>query len=150
MSQMSRLHRFLRLPAEERWLLIRAAVLLQVISVGMGLLPFRTLRGLLGLAQKVRAGSGEADRVPAERIAGAVEVASRHMPGEKTCLTQALAAQTLLVRQGYPALLHIGAAKGEEGQLRAHAWVESEGRVVIGGHDLGRYTPLVALKTERT
>jgi hypothetical protein len=56
----------------------------------------------------------------------------------------------LLVRQGYPALLHIGAAKGEGGQLRAHAWVESEGRVVIGGHDLGRYAPLVALEAEQS
>ena len=147
---MSRLRRFLRLSAAERWLLVRAVVLLQVISVGMRLLPFRTLRRLLLLAQKARVSSRRVDRLPVERIAGAVEAADRHMPGEKTCLTQALAAQTLLVRQGYPALLHIGAAKGEEGQLRAHAWVESEGRVVIGGHDLGRYAPLVALKAEQS
>ena len=147
---MSRLRRFLRMSADERWLLIRAAVLLQVISVGMRLLPFRTLRRLIVLAQMNRADSRSADRLPVERIAGAVEAADRHMPGEKTCLTQALAAQTLLVRQGYPALLHIGAAKGEEGQLQAHAWVESEGRVVIGGHNLGRYAPLVALKAEQS
>jgi hypothetical protein len=147
---MGRLRRFLRISAAERRLLIRAAVLLQVISVGMRLLPFRTLRRLLALAQKARAGSRRVDGIPVERIAGAVEAAGRYMPGEKTCLTQALAAQTLLVRQGYPALLHIGAAKGEEGQLRAHAWVESEGRVVIGGHDLGRYAPLVALKSEQS
>ena len=147
---MGRLRRFLRLSAAERRLLIRAVVLLQVISVGMRLLPFRTLRRLLLLAQRARAGSGRVDRVPVEGIAGAVEAASRHMPGEKTCLTQALAAQTLLVRQGYPALLHIGAAKGEEGQLQAHAWVESEGRIVIGGHNLERYAPLVALKAERS
>jgi hypothetical protein len=146
---MGRLSRVLRLPASEQWLLIKAVVLLQVISLGMGLLPFRMLRRLLRSAQKVRAGSSRTNRVSAERIAGAVEAANRHLPGEKTCLTQALAAQTLLVRQGYPALLHIGAAKGEEGQLQAHAWVESEGRVVIGGHDLDRYAPLVALKTER-
>lgn len=146
---MSRLRRFLRLSAAERRLLIKVAVLLQVISVGMRLLPFRTLRRLLVLAQKPRAGLKRVDRLPAERIAGAVEAAGRHMPGEKTCLTQALATQTLLVRRGYPALLHIGAAKGEEGQLQAHAWVESEGRVVIGGHNLGRYAPLVALRAEQ-
>ena len=147
---MSRLRRFLRLSAAERRLLIRAVVLLQVISVGMKVLPFRTLRRLLVLVQKARVGSRRMDQLPVETIAGAVETAGRHMPGEKTCLTQALAAQTLLVRQGHPALLHIGAAKGEEGQLQAHAWVESEGRVVIGGHNLGRYAPLVALKAERS
>jgi hypothetical protein len=147
---MSRLRRFLRLSAAERRLLIKAAVLLQITSVGMRLLPFRTLRRLLALAQRARAGSRRVDRIPVERIAGAVEAADRHMPGEKTCLTQALAAQTLLVWQGYPAVLHIGAAKGEAGQLRAHAWVKSEGRVVIGGHDLGRYAPLIALQAEQS
>jgi hypothetical protein len=34
--------------------------------------------------------------------------------------------------------------------LRAHAWVKSEGRVVIGGHDLGRYAPLIALQVEQS
>jgi hypothetical protein len=75
-----------------------------------------------------------------------VETASRRTPGLKTCLAQALAAQVLLTRRGYPALLRIGVAKGERQQLQAHAWVESEGKIVIGGSELERYTPLAVLK----
>jgi hypothetical protein len=40
--------------------------------------------------------------------------------------------QILLQQQGYPASLQIGVAKGRDGQLEAHAWVESQGQVVIG------------------
>ena len=43
-------------------------------------------------------------------------------------------------------MLHIGAVKDEEGKFLAHAWVESEGRVVIGGHELERYTRLMTLE----
>ena len=68
------------------------------------------------------------------------------MPGAKTRLNQALVTQMLLARRGYPALLHIGVAKGKEGQFQAHAWVESEGKVVIGGSGLECFTPLAVLE----
>jgi hypothetical protein len=87
-----------------------------------------------------------ADHPSADRIAWAVETASRHTPGLKTCLTQALAAHVLLARRGYPALLRLGVAKGEREQFQAHAWVESEGKIMIGGSELERYTPLAVLK----
>jgi hypothetical protein len=54
----------------------------------------------------------------------------------------------LLARRGHPALLRIGVLKGEEGRLEAHAWLESKGRIVIGGSELERFTPLVALEGE--
>jgi Transglutaminase-like superfamily len=73
-------------------------------------------------------------------------MAGWRMPGAKTRLNQALATQMLLARRGYPALLHIGVAKGKEGQFQAHAWVESEGKVVIGGAGLGCFTPLAVLE----
>jgi hypothetical protein len=76
----------------------------------------------------------------------AVETAARHMPLANTCLTQALAAQVLLARRGYPALLRIGVVKGDKDNLQAHAWVESEGEVVIGGYELERYAHLATLR----
>jgi hypothetical protein len=80
-----------------------------------------------------------------ERIAWAVGAASRYVP-TATCLSQALAAQVLLARHGHPASLRIGVARGAAGRLEAHAWIESRGRIVIGGTaDLARYTPLPAL-----
>ena len=49
------------------------------------------------------------------------------------CLTQALAGQVLLERYGYPALVHVGVTKkAKNGTFQAHAWLESDGKVVIG------------------
>lgn len=146
---MEHLRRFLRLPAAERRLLIKAALLLESIKLGMRLLPFRTLRRLLDRAAARPLGPQRASHSSVERVVWSVEAASRHTPGVKTCLTQALAAQVLLARRSCPALLHIGVAKGEEqGEFQAHAWVESEGKVVIGGPALERYVPLAVLEVD--
>jgi hypothetical protein len=71
----------------------------------------------------------------------AVRRASRFVPGA-TCLTQAIAARTLLARRGHSSTLHLGVAK-EDGELKAHAWLEAGGRVVIGEFEDLHYTPLV-------
>jgi hypothetical protein len=83
------------------------------------------------------------DRFSAEKVAWAVELVSRYVPA--TCLSRALAAQVLLARRGYPVLLHFGAVKEGE-RFLAHAWLESEGQVVIGGHIVEPYTPLGTLE----
>jgi hypothetical protein len=144
---MRRLGRFYRLPASERWLLAKAALLLGAIRIGLWLLPFRTLRSFLDRAAVFHR-VGEADYEPTDVVVWAVEVAARGLPAFDTCLTRALAAQVLLSRRGRPALLRIGVVRSSEGKFEAHAWVESDGRVVIGGYELERYTPLAALGEE--
>ena len=62
----------------------------------------------------------------------AVKAVSRYVP-VATCLTQALALQWLLARSGHTSRIHLGARKDVEGKFAAHAWVECEDRVVIGG-----------------
>jgi hypothetical protein len=149
---MRRLSRFLRLSTAERRLLIEAMLLLGAIRPGLWLLPFETVRRLLARAARMPAGSQEVDLPSAERVVWALAVASRYAPrgGAGTCLTQALAAQTMLARRGHPALLRIGLTKDEERRLQAHAWVESAGKVVIGGSaNLERYTLLPALEGKK-
>lgn len=143
---MGRLRRFLCLPAAERRLLIKAALLLAVIRLGVRLLPFRILRRLLTRVANTPLGPRQADHHSAERIAWAVEAASRHTPGVESCLVQALTAQVLLNRRGYPAPLHIGVTRGEQGQFQAHAWVESGGKVVIGRTELEYFTRLAVFE----
>jgi hypothetical protein len=146
---MKLLRRFLSLRATERWFLIKAAILLEAIKLSMNLLPFRTLRHLAERAGKMPVGVRRKDRFSARDVGWAVETLSRNTPGEKTCLAQALAAQVLLVRRGHPAVLHIGVLRDEWGAFQAHAWVESGGEVVVGGHELERYTPLTTLEGNR-
>ncbi len=127
---------FLR-PQEQR-LLLRAVLLLWVCRLGLWLLPFKTLRSLVAKF------TFPSKRNPAkiDTIIWAVAVASRYVPAA-TCLTQALAGQVLLNQHDAPALLRIGVAKNERGTFQAHAWVESEGRIVIGNSpELFRYTRL--------
>ncbi len=145
---MELLRKFLLLPSTDRWLLIKAAFLLEAIKLGMRLLPFRALRYFLTRAADTCIRSKHADYPSAKRIGWAVEAADHHTPGARTCLTQALATQVLLARCGYPALLYLGVSKGEQEEFQAHAWVESEGEVVIGGSEPGRYTTLAVLEVE--
>jgi len=148
---MKRLRKFLDLPPTERRLLVRATLLLGAIRLGLGLLPFQTFRRLLTHVTYAPIGLLNAERPSADRVAWAVTVAGRYMLGARACLTKALAVQVLLARHGQQAHLRLGVVRGEEGCLEAHAWVESDGRVVIGGSEseLERYTPLTALDGDR-
>jgi len=140
---MDDVRRFLGLNAAEQRLFVTAFLLLESINLGMRLLPFRVLLRLLPRGLKGPKKRQNKNRLSAEEIARIVEVASRRMPWLKTCLAQALAAQVLLTRRGYPALLRIGVARGDQGEFQAHAWVESRGKVLIGGgSELKRYAPL--------
>lgn len=144
---MNRPRKFLRLPAAERRLLLEAALLLAMIKLGLKLLPFQTLKRLVDKFSGSSPGPPADPRSSVEMVVWAMEAAGRYVSG--TCLTRALAAQVLLAQRGHPVLLHIGVAREEGEKFLAHAWLESAGRVVIGGNELERYTPLVALERER-
>lgn len=138
------LSKLLRLSPSERRLMLGAALLLGAIRLGLQLLPFLTLRRQL--AKITPAHSHQLEQVSVGKIVWAVEVLSRYIPGVK-CLARALTTQVLLCRYGYQSDLRIGVARSEKGQLQAHAWVESQGRIVSGGlKDMRRYTPLPPLE----
>lgn len=81
------------------------------------------------------------------RIAWAVTIAGRYV-FHATCLVQALATQVLLARAGMSSILHIGVTKGQHAPIEAHAWVESEGRIIIGGSETIPYKKLASLRYE--
>ncbi len=64
----------------------------------------------------------------------AVQAVSRRIPAA-TCLTQAIAARLLLLGSGHDTELCIGVARDATGSFRAHAWLEREGRIIIGGDE---------------
>jgi hypothetical protein len=136
---MKRLHKFLTLTPSDRVLLINALLLLGAIRLGLKLLPLQTLRRLLArMAQPIRT-LQEVEKASVDKVAWAVIVASHYIPGAR-CLAQALATQVLLDRRGYPTQLRIGFTRDKGGQMSAHAWVESEGQVAIGGAgNMARY-----------
>jgi len=140
---MNRLNKFLRLSFNEKILLVRISLLLATTRLGLSLLPFTTLRKVLATISPLIAGGGEA--WSEDRLVWAVGAASRYVP-RATCLAHALAIQLVLKQSGRQASLHIGVNGVEGNHLDAHAWVESQGRVLFGGSDLGSYTHLLALQ----
>jgi hypothetical protein len=141
-----RLHKFLHLPPWDRRLLIKATMTVGAVRMGLWALPFRILRRIVSTTTRAADEVQTADLTTINRVVWAVWTASRYVPAA-TCLTQALATQVLLGRRKQPACLRVGVAKGEDGQLQAHAWVESDGVVIIGGSEseLGQYTPLLTV-----
>lgn len=143
---MNHLRKFFGLSRADRGLLARALLLVAMTRVGLHLLPFSTLRRLLDRISKRPADPLHRGRTSPQQIVWAVKAAGRQLPWASTCLTEALTGQVLLHRQGYPATLHIGVAKGPISQFQAHAWLESDGKTVLGGaRTSGQYAPLARL-----
>jgi len=74
----------------------------------------------------------------------AVRITNFHIP-RSTCLVRALASQAMLVKIGIPSNLCIGVSKGQESSIEAHAWLEVDGKAVIGEPEPGRYTRLTEI-----
>jgi len=138
---MRRLNKFFALPPADRRLLVNSIWLVGAVRLGLWLLPFPTLRRLLAKLSKGTSNQVNPDLLG--RVAWAVTVSSEYVP-QATCLTQALATKILLGRRGQPAVLRIGVTREEGGEFIAHAWLESNGEVVIGGSGslLKRYTAI--------
>jgi hypothetical protein len=111
---------------------------------GLSVLTVRKLHAFVAGAARRRRASSAPPRHSPERIEWAVRAAARYLPGA-ACLPQALAAQYMLARAGYPAMLRIGFAVSNADELAGHAWVECSGSIVLDGADRMRYVPLPAL-----
>lgn len=132
----------LRRRVGDRYLLIKTLILLGFVNLGLWLLPFSTLRRILDWIGKP---NPRASRTPVHKIIRAVDVSTNFIPGAK-CLARALTCQVLMNQRGDSPELRIGVAKDEEGKLKAHAWIEDQGKVVIGYlNNLSSYTPLPTL-----
>lgn len=134
------MRKFFRLSPAERRLLLKTFLLVALVRSGLTLLPLRLLRkGASRLMVPGRVAPEEG--ISPERIARMVAAAAGLVP-RATCLTQALAAQILLVRRGHDAMLRIGVARDRSGAFTAHAWIEQEGRVIVGERGYREFTPL--------
>jgi len=115
------------------WLhLAQAAGLVVIIRIALAVFPVRTVTGSLRRAARWLRSAHPASAAYERRVVWAVSAVARRLLPERPCLTQALAVQFLLARRGYRPTLHIGVSKEGE-TLAAHAWVERDGQVLIGG-----------------
>lgn len=142
---MTKLQRFMQLPRADKARLVIAAALLAAIRIGLWALPFQTFQRLFARIQRGRKPS-EQGQLSVNTVVWSIDAVSRRMWWAATCLTRALAAQVMLERSGMNTCLKIGVNMDDKRELHAHAWLEAEGQVVIGGDgDLSEYTLLPPL-----
>lgn len=144
-SALARGRGLLALHAGERVLLSVVLVMIVLIRLLLWVLAPRTSLLLVRRLAALGPRAARATRPSAERLAWMVKAASRAVP-RATCLTQAVAGQLLLRHYGYDSALCLGVAKSTSDDFLAHAWIEHDQRVLVGGGYLGAFVRLPALR----
>lgn len=144
MGKLGKLSRLAKLPPGDALLLLKAAVLLSVVHLGLRIFPFRSFQAFLA-KPRWRRRRRTLDARALERLAWAVGVAAR--PPLGTCLTQALVLQWLLSRRMMPTRLWLGVhrevdTEPEVAGIHAHAWLEHEEQIIAGGPGRGGFVPM--------
>ncbi len=139
------LRKFTCLAPADRRLLVTAALVLGLVGAALRLVSFKKLLQLTEEFSHTTSQRQNPLPPSSERITWAIAAVSRRIPLLSRCLTQAVAAKILLARCGHPALMRIGVSRNENGRLEAHAWVESQGVVVMGAPAVDHFIPLSSI-----
>ena len=124
------------MPANDRALVCQAAISLLVCRIGIRFLRLETIQWWATARKQTK------QSIPISKIIWAATMGTRIIP-QSTCLVRALAVSRLLAQKGYESTLHIG-VKRKAGLLEAHAWVEYDGRVIIGDSEVPYFTRLAS------
>ena len=125
-----------RLPVSSWTTLARVLPLLALVRVALWTLPYRVVAHLFDVNSEDIVVRPKEDPKKATALVRTVAWAGRTLLADRPCLTQALACRWLLARRGYDADLKLGVRRSEDGSgIVAHAWLEMDGRVILGGGD---------------
>ena len=123
----------------EYWMVLKALLVVMTIKV---LLRFFSFEKVVKLTDRKPSAPKMKKAAPIDRytsqIVRAVRAVARRFLGDKPCLPQALAVKYLLARAGKASDLRIGVIKNAENNLDAHAWLEVDGDVIIGGRRMSQ------------
>lgn len=127
-----------RLDRNDRVRATRALAWLVTVKTALRFLPYATVTRAIA-----RIPAGRTSITP-EECATAIRRAATIWPAR--CLPQAIAGYCLLRRGGLAPVVKLGVALDRQ-DFDAHAWLECDGVIVIGGDVERSYTPLAS--TER-
>ncbi|MEI6285047.1 MAG: lasso peptide biosynthesis B2 protein [Bacillota bacterium] len=129
-----KIRQLLNLPVDEKLLLVLAFGLCGLFRFTLLFIPFRYLSRFM--AKKIHQPpvlSSVTVQNNCRKVARIVNIAANKTPWESKCLVRALAAKILLRIFGYPNELYLGVKKDENGNLIAHAWLNSCTYNISGG-----------------
>jgi hypothetical protein len=146
---MNRVRKFLALAALDRALLFRALIALWLVRLLLWTVPYSRVRAAVERLKKASLPVDAGLRPSPGRIAWSVRVASAGVASGANCLLRALAGEILLGRFGYQSELRFGANRGGGAGLAAHAWLECEGKIILGELEQPDYAPFRSTHPER-
>lgn len=97
-------------------------------------LSVRPISAVLAHVDKTSARPYADQGVDVATVVWGVKAAGRRLLGKNPCLTEALAVWSLLRQYGAESRIRIGVAR-EGSELEAHAWVERDGEILVGGDE---------------
>lgn len=143
---MKQLRKFLALSFQHQMLICKALPLLSLLRIALWMMPFQQLNKLIQWLTTHRSQHEPSSVVSVSDVIWAIETATYYTPGNPKCFARALATRILLNHYGYDCELRIGVAKSDMNSLVAHAWIERQGQVLIGGdYNLATLTLLPSL-----
>lgn len=121
-----------RPPSVGRRIVLEAAVYLILARLATRLLPFRYLAQFSARPlPRTEVVGNERVRLR-EEVCWAIYQVNQHLPGESTCLPQALATQALLRRKRIGTVLYYGVARQPGLGLAGHVWVQDGAEGIMG------------------
>jgi len=127
---MKKLAKFFSLSLGDKRLLAEALFWVVLLRFKLWVFPYKWFGDDPALIETLDTNDADVDWSIVEKVASSVRETSRFVP-YASCLTQALATRTLLMKRGQVSSLSLGVDKNANG-FEAHAWVEVNGRIIIG------------------
>ncbi len=119
------------MPYQKQKLLGQTLIAVSSIRLSLWLFPFKALNQWLSNFASTNSDDRKVEWNVVDNVTSAVQACSLYVP-YASCLTQALAVRTLLGLRGQSSQLKIGVDRDEDGKFMAHAWVEINGKIIIG------------------
>ncbi len=127
---MNRIVKVFHLPYPEKLIFFQAVKLLTTWRIRLNSQDFKAVVQLNGIESK-RLFASRTANIPPETFSAFLNAAGKVIPFT-TCLSKALAGQILFSLYGHKTMLHIGVEKKSAGNLKAHAWLTLNGKLLIG------------------
>lgn len=126
----------------DKWLLLSSFIILWFVRLSLSLIGYNRMIHRVSFQPHLLVPSDAL----ALRVAISIRSASALVPNP-TCLVQALAAKILLGLRGYASQIKVGVRRDGD-TFGAHAWLISDGKIVLGGdtENVASFQPLMKIE----
>ncbi len=130
MSLMNKVKRIMGASTHEKTMAAQTLFWLWFFGLRNMILPYRVTKRWMSLEIADYSTARIQDELTIRKVTGLVRRLKQYAP-RANCLTQALATKEVLRRYGQNANIRLGVVRSDI-SIDAHAWVEIEGRIVLG------------------